>query len=158
MSGGHGLTYSDFILLPGYIDFTPEEVEIKSALTKKITLNSPFVSSPMDTVTEAEMAIAMALCGGIGLIHSNCTPEYQANQVQKVKKYQHGFVLDPYVLGRDATVGVSTASIYCSSFLSFYIPLSFLLLLSQTRTSSCARRTTASPASLSPRTARWEAS
>ena len=124
MSGSHGLTYSDFILLPGYIDFTPEEVEIKSALTKKITLNSPFVSSPMDTVTEAEMAIAMALCGGIGLIHSNCTPEYQANQVQKVKKYQHGFVLDPYVLGRDATVGVSTAGIYGSSFLSFYIPLS----------------------------------
>ena len=64
MSGGHGLTYNDFILLPGYIDFTPEDVEIKSALTKKITLNSPFVSSPMDTVTEAEMAIAMALCGG----------------------------------------------------------------------------------------------
>ena len=65
MSGGHGLTYNDFIILPGYIDFTPNEVDTKSALTKKITLNSPFVSSPMDTVTEAEMAISMALCGGM---------------------------------------------------------------------------------------------
>ncbi len=64
MSGGHGLTYNDFIILPGYIDFSADEVVIKSALTKKITLNAPFVSSPMDTVTEAEMAIAMALGGG----------------------------------------------------------------------------------------------
>ena len=65
MSGGHGLTYNDFIILPGYINFTPDEVDITSALTKKITLKAPFVSSPMDTVTEAEMAIAMALGGGI---------------------------------------------------------------------------------------------
>ena len=65
MSEGHGLTYNDFIILPGYIDFTPEDVNITSALTKKLTLRAPFVSSPMDTVTEAEMAIAMALGGGI---------------------------------------------------------------------------------------------
>lgn len=64
MSEGHGLTYNDFIILPGYIDFTPDEVDIKSALTRKITLNAPLISSPMDTVTEAEMAIAMALGGG----------------------------------------------------------------------------------------------
>ncbi len=64
MSGGHGLTYNDFIILPGYIDFSADEVVIKSALTKEITLNAPYVSSPMDTVTGAEMAIAMALGGG----------------------------------------------------------------------------------------------
>jgi IMP dehydrogenase len=104
MSEGVGLTYSDFIILPGYIDFTPNEVDLTSALTKKITINAPFISSPMDTVTEAEMAISMALGGGIGFIHHNCTPEYQAMQVQKVKKYQHGFVLDPYVLSPNDTV------------------------------------------------------
>ena len=95
---GHGLTYNDFILLPGYIDFLPKEVNLVSPLTKKLVLKAPLVSTPMDTVTEAEMAIAMALGGGIGIIHHNCTPEYQASLVQKVKKYQHGFVLDPYVL------------------------------------------------------------
>ena len=65
MSEGHGLTYNDFIILPGYIDFSPKEVELTSALSKKITLKTPLVSSPMDTVTESEMAIAMALGGGM---------------------------------------------------------------------------------------------
>jgi len=104
MSQGHGLTYNDFIILPGYIDFSPKEVKLTSPLTKKITLNTPFVSSPMDTVTESNMAIAMALCGGIGIIHHNCSPEYQAKEVKKVKKYQHGFVLDPYVLSPNHTI------------------------------------------------------
>ena len=104
MAGGHGLTYSDFIILPGYIDFTPKDVDITSALTKKIRLKTPFISSPMDTVTEAEMAIAMALGGGIGIVHHNCSADYQASQVLKVKKYQHGFVLDPYVLSPEHRV------------------------------------------------------
>ena len=95
---GDGITYEDMILLPGYIDFPLNEVELDTALTRDIQLHRPVVSSPMDTVTESEMAIYMALLGGIGIIHYSNTVEEQVAHVRRTKRFENGFITDPIAL------------------------------------------------------------
>ncbi|CCW71859.1 unnamed protein product [Phytomonas sp. Hart1] len=90
-----GLTYSDFIILPGFIDFPASDVNVSGQLTKKIRLHIPVLSSPMDTVTENEMAKALALMGGIGVLHNNCTVAHQVGMVKSVKRYRNGFISRP---------------------------------------------------------------
>lgn len=100
-----GLTYNDFLVLPGFINFPASQVSLRTRVTKNVTLNTPFLSSPMDTVTETDMAIAMGLMGGMGVIHNNMSPAEQAAAVRKVKKYENGFITEPLCLDPSATVG-----------------------------------------------------
>jgi IMP dehydrogenase len=100
-----GLTFDDVLLEPGYSEYVPSDVDLDSMLTRNIPLRVPIVSSPMDTVTESDMAIAMAQLGGIGMIHKNMTIEQQAMQVDRVKRSEHGVIVDPVTLPPETTVG-----------------------------------------------------
>ena len=99
-----GLTYDDVLLLPGETDVIPSEVDTRTRLTRRIRLAVPLVSSAMDTVTEARMAIAMARQGGIGILHRNLSIEDQAYQVDLVKRTQTGIISNPVTIGPDATL------------------------------------------------------
>ncbi|MFN0048051.1 MAG: IMP dehydrogenase [Cytophagales bacterium] len=99
------LTYDDVLLLPAYSEVLPRDTDTSTLLTRTIKLNIPLVSAAMDTVTEYQMAIAMAHEGGIGFIHKNMTIEEQAKQVRKVKRAESGMILDPITLGDDAVLG-----------------------------------------------------
>jgi IMP dehydrogenase len=102
---GEGLTFDDVLLVPGFSQVVPRDVNIRSRLTKDITLNVPMLSAAMDTVTEAALAIALAREGGVGILHKNMSIEKQAEQVRKVKRSESGLILDPITLTADATVG-----------------------------------------------------
>jgi IMP dehydrogenase len=99
-----GYTYDDLILMPGQITFGVEEVQLETMLTRNIRLRTPLVSSPMDTVTEHGTAIQMALHGGIGIVHYNMSIEEQVREVQRVKKYENGFIADPVCLTAAHTI------------------------------------------------------
>jgi IMP dehydrogenase len=100
-----GLTFDDVLLEPRYSDVVPAEVDVSSRLTKRIRLNIPILSSPMDTVTESEMAIALAQEGGVGIIHKNMTLERQIEEVEKVKRSANGIIRNPATLPPTASVG-----------------------------------------------------
>ncbi|NLN42278.1 MAG: IMP dehydrogenase, partial [Clostridiales bacterium] len=96
-----GLTFDDVLLIPGRSEVLPKEVDLTTNLTKTIKLNIPLMSAAMDTVTEARLAIAIAREGGIGIIHKNMSIEEQADQVDKVKRSEHGVIVDPFFLSPD---------------------------------------------------------
>lgn len=103
------LTFDDVLLRPGHSRVMPSHVDVTSRLTREITLNLPIVSSAMDTVTEARMAIAMAQAGGIGVIHQNLSPAEQAAEVRKVKRFESGMVVDPITIFPDETLADALA-------------------------------------------------
>ncbi len=101
---GEGITFDDVLLVPQYSEVTPNLIDLRTQLTKKIQLNIPMMSAAMDTVTESKMAIAMARQGGIGIIHKNMSIEAQAEEVDKVKRSENGVITDPFSLSPEHTL------------------------------------------------------
>ena len=104
-----GLTFDDVLIRPGLSDVLPSEADVRTRITRSISLNIPLVASAMDTVTEAHMAIAMAQAGGIGILHRNLDPAVQAAQVRQVKKFESGMVVNPVTIHPDATLADALA-------------------------------------------------
>ena len=102
--GKEGLTFDDVLLIPAESDVTPNMINLKTRLAGDIMLNTPIMTSAMDTVTESKMAIAIAREGGIGIIHKNMTVEKQVEEVDKVKRSENGVIVNPFSLTGDRTV------------------------------------------------------
>jgi IMP dehydrogenase len=100
-----GITFDDVLLIPARSDFVPSDADTHTKLTRGIEINVPLVSAPMDTVTEAALAIALAQEGGIGIIHKNLSAANQAREVEKVKRSENGVIVDPITLPPGATIG-----------------------------------------------------
>src|SRR5579859_4292464 len=100
-----GITFDDVLLEPAYSDVLPKDVDVRTQLTRNIRLNIPILSSPMDTVTESDLAIALAQEGGIGIIHKNMSIADQTREVDKVKRSENGIITDPITLPPDESVG-----------------------------------------------------
>src|SRR5438874_2311285 len=100
-----GITFDDVLLEPGYSDVLPRDCDVRTQFTRSVRINIPVVSSPMDTVTESELAIALAQEGGIGIIHKNLSIAVQTREVDKVKRSENGIITDPITLPPDETVG-----------------------------------------------------
>src|SRR6266480_4158198 len=100
-----GITFDDVLLQPAYSDVLPRDVDVRTQLSRNVRINIPILSSPMDTVTESELAIALAQEGGIGIMHKNLTVAAQTREVEKVKRSENGIIADPITLPPDETVG-----------------------------------------------------
>ncbi|MGA1048700.1 MAG: IMP dehydrogenase, partial [Minisyncoccia bacterium] len=116
-----GITFDDVLLVPRYSEIMPKDASLSTRLTNRITLNLPILSAAMDTVTEADMARAIAREGGIGVIHKNLSIEEQAEQVDRVKRSEYGMILDPITLTADKKI--SDALDYMSTYHISGIPI-----------------------------------
>ncbi len=103
-ANGIALAFDDVLLAPGYSAVLPAEADVRTRLTRSISLNLPIISAAMDTVTEARLAIAMAQAGGLGVVHRNLDPDEQAEAVRQVKKFESGMVVNPVTIHPDATL------------------------------------------------------
>ena len=102
-----GITFDDVLLEPAYSEIVPRDADVRTLLTRNIYLNIPILSSPMDTVTESDLAIALAQEGGMGVIHKNMSISDQTREVDKVKRSENGIIVDPITLPPEETVGTA---------------------------------------------------